>query len=198
MNPAAPPLAAVATLRRFTTAEYHAMLTAGILYEGERVELLEGLVVEKPVKNPPHEGALKRITIRFPRLLPAGWTIQIQGVVVLSDSEPEPDGAVIRGDETAYDTRHPDARDVGIVIEVSDTSLAFDRRQKGRIYARAGIPVYWVVNVIDKQIEVYMDPDSAASPPEYRVRQDYRPGDALPITLAGSVASTIPVTDLLP
>jgi len=198
MNPATPPLATVATLRRFTPAEYHAMLTAGILYEGERVELLEGLVVEKPMRNPPHDGAVKRITNRIPRLLPANWLIQVQCAIALADSEPEPDGAILRGDDTSYDARHPSTADIGVVIEVSDTSLAFDRRSKGRIYARAGIPIYWVVNVVDKQIEVYSDPDPAANPPEYRTRQDYRPGDSLPIHLDGAVAGTIPAADLLP
>src|SRR5438128_2191191 len=106
MNPAAPPLQAVATLRRFTPAEYHAMLTAGILYEGERVELLEGLVVEKPMRNPPHDGALTRLTYRMVRIVPEGWICRFQSATTSSDSEPEPDGAIVRGGPDSYDRRH--------------------------------------------------------------------------------------------
>jgi Uma2 family endonuclease len=174
------------------------MLTAGILYEGERVELLEGLVVEKPMRNPPHDGALTRLTNRLVRIVPAGWVCRIQSATTSSDSEPEPDGAIVRGGPDSYDHRHPTPTDYGIVIEVADTSLAFDRRYKGRIYARAGIPIYWVINVIDRQIEIYSDPDPAANPPEYRSRQDYRPGDTLPIQLDGAVAGSISAADLLP
>src|SRR5207248_1191302 len=85
----------------------------------------------------------------------------------------------------SYDTRHPGPSDFGILIEVADSSLLTDRRDKGRIYARESIPVYWIVNLVDRQVEVYTDPDPAASPPAYRTRTDYRPGDAVPITFRG-------------
>jgi Uma2 family endonuclease len=84
------------------------------------------------------------------------------------------------------------------VAEVADSSLHIDRHEKGRIYARAGIPVYWIVNVVDKQIEVYTDPDPTANPPAYRTRTDYKPGDQLPVTLHGKQAATIAVTEMLP
>ncbi|HVK17875.1 MAG TPA: Uma2 family endonuclease, partial [Fimbriiglobus sp.] len=94
--------------------------------------------------------------------------------------------------------RHPGAGDIGIIIEVSDSTLAFDRRDKGRIYARAGIPVYWVVNVADRQVEVYTDPQPGATPPAYAARTDYPPGQNVPIVLDGQVAATISAADLLP
>ncbi len=124
--------------------------------------------------------------------------LRIQCAVALGDSEPEPDGSIVRGDDTSYDTRLPNATDFGIVIEVSDSSLAFDRRDKGRIYARAGIPVYWIINVADKVVEVYSDPESTANPPGYRSRKDYRPGDDVPLELDGQVVAAIPVSELLP
>jgi Uma2 family endonuclease len=170
---------------------------AGIIMEGDRIELLEGYLVEKPMRKPPYDGAITRLTNRLPRRLPAGWVLRGQSAVSFAESEPEPDGAVVRGDETSYDARHPGPTDFGIIIEVSDSSLGFDRREKGRIYARAGVPVYWVVNVEDRQVEVYTDPDSAASPPAYRTRTDYLPGQDLPIVLDGQPAGTIPVADLL-
>jgi Uma2 family endonuclease len=190
------PLLSLAGFRKITPAQYHKLIDSGVIYEGEPIELLEGYLVEKHVRNPPHEMALRRLTARLQPLTP-GWFIQIQGAVALGDSEPEPDGAAIRGDETSCDGRLPAPADLGLVIEISDSSLAFDRRDKGRIYARAGIPVYWIVNVADRQIEVYTDPDPAAQPPAYRARTDYRPGDQLPITLDAKQVGTIPVSELL-
>jgi Uma2 family endonuclease len=193
-----PPLLSAAGFKKFTPAQYHALIHSGIIMEGEPVELLEGYLVEKGMRNPPHDGAVTRLTNRFSRRLPPNWVGRFQCAVSLGESEPEPDGAVVRGDDTSYDTRLPTASDFGIVIEVSDSTLAFDRRDKGRIYARAGIPVYWIINVAERQIEVYSDPDPAANPPVYRTRTDYLPGAAAPITLGGVVAGTIAVNDLLP
>ena len=192
-----PPLLSLAGFKRFTPAQYHALVHNGIIQEGEPVELLEGYLVEKGMRNPPHDGSVTRLTNRLPHRLPTGWVTRIQCAISLSDSEPEPDGAVVRGDDTSYDARLPTAPDFGIVIEVSDSTLAFDRRDKGRIYARAGIPVYWIVNVADRQVEVYMNPDTTANPPAYTTRTDYAPGNAVPITLDGAAAGTIAVSDLI-
>jgi|SRR5579883_2627958 len=192
-----PPLLSVAGFKKFTPAQYHALIHGGIIQEGEPVELLEGYLVEKGIRNPPHEGSLRRMTARLPRCV-SGWFLQVRGAIALGESEPEPDGVFLRGDETSCDRRLPTAADIGLVIEVSDSTLAFDRRDKGRIYDRAMISVYWVINVVDEQIEVYSDPDSSANPHAYRTRTDYKPGDTLPITLDGQVAGTIPVSELLP
>ncbi len=112
-----PPLLSVAGFRKFTPAQYHKLIDTGIILEGEPIELLEGYLVEKHLRNPPHETALRRLTGRLPRHLP-GWFLQIQGAIALSDSEPEPDGAVLRGDETTCDGRLPTVADIGLVIEV--------------------------------------------------------------------------------
>lgn len=188
----------LARLRRFTRAEYHKLGEVGIVGPDERVELLDGYVVEKPVKNPPHVAVSRRLTARLPRVLPAGWFVQIGDVIGLAASEPEPDAAVRRGDETSYDTGHPGPADTGIVIEVADSTLRTDRREKGRLYAEAEIPVCWIINVADGQVEVYSDPDPAASPPAYRTQTNYRPGEDVPITLDGNIVGTIPAADLLP
>jgi Uma2 family endonuclease len=158
-----PPLLSLAGFKRFTAAQYHSLIHSGIIMEGEAVELLEGYLVEKGMRNPPHDMALRRLTVRLPRHV-TGWFLQIQGAIALGESEPEPDGAFLRGDETACDGRSPTAADIGSVIEISDSTLAFDRRDKGRIYARVGIPVYWIVNVVDRHVEVYTDPDTATEP----------------------------------
>lgn len=185
-------------VRRFSRAEYHLLGTHGIIRPDERVELLDGLVVELPVKKPLHQGVSRRLTNRLPRLLPSGWFVQIADVVGLAASEPEPDAAVLRGDDTSYDHRQPEPADAGIVIEVADTSLRTDRKEKGRLYAQAGIPVYWIVNIQDRQIEVYTDPDPTATPPAYRTRTDYRPGQDVPVVLDGAIVAAVPAAELLP
>jgi Uma2 family endonuclease len=191
---------ALAGARRVTVEQYHKMHEAGIYMDGDRVELIEGYVLEKHVRNPPHEAALRRLNRRLPRHLPTdGWFLQLQGAVTLpADNEPEPDGVVLRGDETSYDHQHPGPADIGLAIEISDTSRAFDRRVKGRAYSRASIPVYWVINVVDRVIEVYTDPDTTALPPAYRTRTDYTPGQDVPLVLDGQTVAAIPVADLLP
>jgi hypothetical protein len=125
------------------------LIQTGILTEGDAVELLEGYVVLKMPRNPPHDGAIQRLQRRLFRLLPAGWDMRIQSDVTLSDSEPEPDLAVARGDDTTYGARHPGPADVGLIVEVADSTLATDRTDKGRLYARAGVVIYWVVNLPD-------------------------------------------------
>ena len=192
------PLLGIAGFRRFTAQQYHQLVQYGIIEEGEPIELLEGYLVEKSVRNPPHEAGLRRLSIRLPRRLPAGWYLQIQGAIALGESEPEPDGAVLRGDETTCDGRLPNASDFGFIVEIADSSLALDRRDKVRIYSNANIPIYWIVNVSDMQVEVYSDPQPAASPPTYATRTDYRPGQDVPIVLDGMPVGSIAVADLLP
>lgn len=191
---------ALAGARRVTIDQYHKMHEAGIYMDGDRVELIEGYILEKPVRGVAHESALRRLNRRLPGFLPpTGWFLQLQGAVTLpADNEPEPDGVILRGDETSYDARHPGPDDIGLAIEISDTSLPFDRRLKGRAYSRAGIPVYWVVNVVDRVIEVYTDPDPTATPPAYHTHTNYAPGQSVPLVLDGQAVATIPVDDLLP
>ena len=197
-TPSTPSVSPVGGFRVISVDQYHRMIQAGILIEGEPIELLEGYLVNKMPQNPPHAATTSRLTSRLPRQLPTGWFLRGQLPVTLSDSEPEPDAAIVRGDVTSFDRRHPAPPDFGIVVEVADSTLVFDRRDKGRIYARAGIPVYWIVNVADRQVEVYTDPQPGASPPAYATRTDYLPGQDVPILLDGQAVSAIPAADLLP
>jgi Uma2 family endonuclease len=122
----------------------------------------------------------------------------VQCAITLGDSEPEPDGAVVRGDARTYLTRYPGPGDVGLVIEVADSTLAADRIDKGRIYARAGIVCYWIVNLVDRQIEVYTSPSGPTAAPAFAQQADYHVGDAVPLVLDGTTVVSIPVQDLLP
>lgn len=133
----------------------------------------------------------------LPTLLPSDWFVRSQRAVTLSDGEPEPDYAVVRGPRGRYRDTHPMPGEIGLLIEVSDSSLEIDLQDKTRMYARAGIPAYWVVNIPDRQIEVFTDPDSTATPPAYRDRQVFSPGDAVPVVLDGNAVGTAAVSEVL-
>ncbi len=193
-----PPFNATTAFRRLTLDEYHRLIDVGILTDEDQVELLEGYMVLQTPKNPPHDSAIRKLTPRLSRVTPTGWAFSSQTSVTFLDSEPEPDFTFARGNETDFDTRHPGPTDIGLLIEVSDSSLARDRSDKGRIYARESIPVYWIVNVVDRQIEVYTDPTGPVSAPVYRRRQDYVAGSVVPIVLDGTTVGTLAVDDVLP
>jgi len=149
-------------------------------------------------RTPAHDAAIQKGTRTWLRLLPPGWDLRVQSAITLTDSEPEPDFAIVRGDERAYLTRHPAAADVGLVIEVSDSTLLADRDDKGRIYARAAIPCYWIVNLLDRQVEVYTIPGGPASTGGYSQRADYRGRDRMDLPLGDGTSIQVAVADLLP
>jgi Uma2 family endonuclease len=178
--------------------EYHHMIQAGILDEDDGVELLEGYVVLKMARNPPHDRALQRTRKRIEALVPGGWEVRIQCAVTLPDSEPEPDVAVARGDELTFSTRHPGPADLGLVVEVVESTLATDRGDKARIYARAGVRQYWIVNLVDRQVEAYTGPSRPTTVPVYSAAQVFAVGASVPLQLDGHVLGQIAVADMLP
>ena len=190
----APPL----WMRRFTVAEYLRLLDTGFFCEGEPIELWEGWLVYKMPHNPPHAASVRRTAKRVDRLLPNGWCSQAQLPILLSDSAPEPDVAVLRGEEAEFDVRLPESRDVAMLIEVSDSTLARDRTVMARMYARASIPIVWIANIPDGQVEVYTDPTGDCDEPTYRNRRDYPRGEDVPLVLDGVEVGRIPVAELLP
>jgi Uma2 family endonuclease len=184
-------------VRRFSVEEYRRLGDAGVLTDEDRVELLEGVITPKMIHNPPHDAAIMLIEEALRPLLPSGWMIRIQSSITTSDSEPEPDLAVVRGTARDYSRRHPAAADVGLVVEVADTSLLRDRN-KTRLYARAGVPTYWIVNLADSQIEVHWQPSGPCDSPEFQQTAVYRRGDHVTLTLSVASASKILVDELLP
>lgn len=188
----------MAGFRRFSVAEYHKLIEIGILTEDDNLELLDGYLVHKMSRNPPHDAALQLIQETLPRLLPAGWCLRMQSAITLSRSEPEPDAAIVRGNARTYATHHPTPADIGLVIEVADSTLDADRLDKGRIYAEAGIACYWIVNLVDRQIEIYTLPSGATAAPAFAHRQDYPMGTDVTFLLDGMVVANIPVREFLP
>jgi Uma2 family endonuclease len=188
-----------AAIARFSVARYQKMIETGILTPDDKVELLENYVVLKMPRNPLHDGTIDLLNAAIPiRIASHGWMLRIQQTVVLSDSQPEPDFAVVRGTPRSFLSRHPLATDVGLLIEVADSSLLRDQRDKARIYARNGILAYWIVNLVDRRIEVYTDPSGPTAVPAYNSAQTYQLGDAVPLNLDGHTVATIPVADMLP
>jgi Uma2 family endonuclease len=184
-------------VRRFTFDEYHRMIDAGILREGDPYELLEGWIVPKMTRNPPHDLALGLAEDEISKRLPPSWFRRGQSAATTQDSEPEPDITIVRGNRRDYDQRHPHPQDIGMTVEVA-SSLQHDRAVKGRIYARAAIPIYWVINIPDHQVEVYTNPTGPCPAPHYQQRRDYRAGDTVPLVLDGQQVGMIAVRDLLP
>lgn len=184
--------------RRMTVAEYHQLIQAGFLTENDKVELLNGSLVPTMPRNPPHDLAVSDLPEAIRVVLPRGWCFRGQCAITLSASEPEPDGVVARGKRRDYGTDHPGPAEIGLVIEVSDSTLSHDRSVKGPIYAEAGLTEYWIVNIPDHQVEVYTTPSGPTASPGYAHRQDYRSGDSIPFALDGLVVGQVAVRELLP
>jgi Uma2 family endonuclease len=185
-------------LRLFTVDEYHEMIEAGVFKNGARCELIHGVILEKPVPDPPHSKSTHRLMRRLTPLFPEpDWVVGIQDSITLPDSEPEPDFYAATGPESKYDDRHPSPKDLVLVIEVSDTSLGFDRGMKLAMYAKAKVIEYWIVNIEQRQIEVYTQPKGGKNP-MYKQHTNYGPDDAVPVVIGGQELGRIAVKELLP
>ncbi|HEU4753780.1 MAG TPA: Uma2 family endonuclease, partial [Armatimonadota bacterium] len=166
--------------------------------DGDPVELLEGWLILKMSKSPLHSAVADLLRLALEAAVPAGFFVRTQEPVTTADSEPEPDGVVIRGDRRDFLTRHPGPGEIALVVEVADTSLRRDHSLKLRVYARAGIPTYWIVNLVDRRVEVYTAPGGPGEDPGYTDRRDYSQAEAIPLTLDAETTRSIPVTHLLP
>ncbi len=149
------------TLRRWQRAEYERLVDVGV-FHGEPIELIGGQLVVGEPQGSYHASAISIAEYALRAALPAGWIVRTQMPVSLDDeSEPEPDLVVVQGRPGDYRESHP-AR-VALAVEVAESSLEFDRERKGSLYARAGIDDYWIVNLVDRILEVYRDPEPDAS-----------------------------------
>lgn len=170
--------AVAGTPRRFTVEELDRLGQAGIFGEDEHVELLEGVIVELTPPGKPHALALSRLDRILQRQLPDTTTVRVQMPLTLGRHDaPEPDLALVETAEEAAAPKHP--RSALLVVEVSDSSLRSDHQRKARVYARAGIPEYWIVDVAEHEIEVLTSPSPRGA--DYRQRRTARPGELLKI-----------------
>ena len=185
-------------IHKFTRDQYYRMVDAGVLLEGEPTELLDGWIVSKMTRKPPHDVAVWLAEDAIRQALPKGWMRRVQSATATKTSEPEPDVSAVRGKPRDYLKGHPKPKDIGLAVEVADTSLSFDRNFKGPLYARERLPVYWIINLIDSQVEVYSEPTGRGKAAKYRQKDIYRSGDMVPLVLDGKEVAQIAVDDLLP
>ena len=183
---------------KLSVDQYHAMIDAGTLTDEDPVELLEGVLVYKMPKNEPHIVASRRSSRVLRQQMTEGYFVDSQNPITLADGEPEPDLMIVRGDEADPHVGKPFASDVALVIEISDATLHRDRTLKLRSYARAGVRVYWIINLIDRVVGVHADPTTETPEPTYRQRQVFDVTASVPLELDGRVVAQIPVIDLLP
>jgi Uma2 family endonuclease len=179
---------------RLTGEQYDRMVEVGILGPDDKLELLDGVLVTKMPNDPPHASSVQRVAKRIRRPLPAGWDDRIQSPILARTSRPEPDIAVVREQADFYATTHPSVADIGLLIEVADSLLVRDLRDKAALYAAAGVPQYWVVNLPDGQVESFADPADGG----YTVVEQHAAGDLVPLVLDGATVAHVPAADLLP
>jgi Uma2 family endonuclease len=185
------------TLRRWTRADYERVASLGV-FDDEHLELIGGdLIVAEP-QGTYHATSLGKTGDALRAALPEGWVVRWQSPIALDDeSEPEPDLAIVHGTRDDFRDAHP-ARPA-LVVEIAESSLLFDRNQKGSVYARAGLPDYWIVNLVDRVLEVYRDPV-----PDPSARYEWRYASARTVAESETVAPLalptlhIAVADLLP
>jgi hypothetical protein len=178
-----------------TVRQYDKMIATGVFAEDDPLVLVEGLLVTKMGRNRPHIVAGKRGLRVLAAILPPGWHVAKEDPIFASDwSKPEPDLAIVRGDAEDYLDHDVSAKDVALVIEIADSSLSIDQKDMARVYASSGIPVYWIVNLIDNQIEVYTNP----GPDGYRTSEVLKPGQEVAVSIDGVTAGRIAVADILP
>ena len=174
-----------ATHRLWTKEEYYRMAEAGIFTPQERVELIEGEIVAMSPQNPPHAFALSQGARVLAHLCSATHVVRVQLPLDIDDrSQPEPDIALVKLAENRPDA-HPKTAD--LIIEVAHSSLSFDRNEKASLYARSGIPDYWIVDLVNRRVEVYREPLSDAQGGySYAQRQTLSPDAAVtPLLIPG-------------
>ena len=182
--------------RRWTTAEYYALSDAG-LFDDERVELLDGEIWTLPAQKMPHFTAVEAAAEVLLSAFGPGFTARKHGPMTLEDgTEPEPDVLIAPGSWRDYAQAHPTPPEARLLVEVSDATLRKDRGEKLRTYARAGIADYWIVNLVNRQLEVYRDPAPMNGGFGYKTVLTLFDGDT--VTPLAAPGSTITVADLFP
>ncbi len=177
---------------RLSVDEYERVVEAGAV--DARIELIDGFLVRKMGKNPPHIWAVDRLLDLLKPLCIGGWCRKEDPVRIPDFDEPEPDVVVVRGSRDDYRGRIPEPSDVALVVEVAETTLDRDQGKKQDAYAHGRIPVYWIVNLVDRRVEVYTDPGAAG----YDSCQFFNPGQDVPVVIDGTVIGRIAVSDILP
>ena len=184
--------------KRWTRLEYERLVDLGAFGPEDRIELVGGDLLVREPQGSPHMVAIGLVDDALRAAFGAGWHIRIQGPIALDDeSEPEPDVAIVSGSRRHYAASHP--TQPVLLVEVADSSLASDREWKGSLYARARVPEYWIVNLVDRGLEVHRDPRPAVEAAfGWRYTQIRRLSSSETVTPLGAPEARIAVADLLP
>jgi Uma2 family endonuclease len=180
-------------LTGISVADYHGLIASGF-FRGREVsyELLEGRVLEKVRKNPRHNSCQRRLARWLHANAPEACIVGVENSITFQNSELEPDGALIRGREEDFVESNPNGRDVELVVEVGDASLNRDQNWKSKVYAKSGIPHYWIVNIPEACVELYSQPEDE----RYARRSVLRGEQEAALTIAG-VELRVRASDLL-
>jgi Uma2 family endonuclease len=182
--------------RLWSREEYDRLVSAGMFHPEERLELIEGEILQRSPQGSAHATAVTLVENALRKVFSTNYVMRVQMPLALeSDSEPEPDIAIVVGSPRDYRTEHPHTAE--LIVEVADTTLSYDRERKMKIYAYSGIPEYWILNLLDRQLEIYRQPTLTQAPtPSYL--------DHMILTAAESVSTLrypqhpISIADLLP
>jgi Uma2 family endonuclease len=181
-------------LYQMTVDQYESLVESGAFTKRDRLHLINGLLVAKMTQGDPHCTADDLCRIELSAVLPLGWYVRPDKPVRIPlYNEPEPDQAVVRGTIRDYSDHPPGPEDVALIAEIASSSLAEDRKMAS-VYGNASIPVYWIVNLVDRQVEVFWNPRKNG----YADHKVYLPGDTVPVVIDGQVVGQIAVDDLLP
>jgi Uma2 family endonuclease len=164
-------------MRQIELEEYQTLIEQGYFQPDERVELINGYLVTMSPINPPHAATLSRLATIFTIRLKGRAIVRAQSPIVLPElkSQPEPDVVLAELREDGYDRSHPTPEEILLVVEISDSTLKYDREDKKFQYAAAGIPEYWIINLLDFVLEVYREPFiGETGEVDYRSKMVYR------------------------
>lgn len=184
---------------RVSVRQFKKMIDAGVFGEHDHVELLEGILVDKMTKKPPHNFTVAAVAEAFRAIVGADWVVFEEKSAVLGRfSLPEPDVAIVRGPRERYRSVYPEVANLALLVEVADTSYPKDRGRKWRKYAGSRIPVYWIENLPLRKIEVYTEPSGRGKTAAYQVKKVYASDEDVPVILAGRELGRVKVSDILP
>jgi Uma2 family endonuclease len=187
---------------RITVEEYHRMAEAGIFGPEPRLELIEGVLIHKMTKNPPHVLATNLLEELLHHLLPrgSGYCISMGNPVTIEDrhGEPEPDAMVLRGNVRDYAGRSQLPADAALIIEVANASYNYDRFTKWITYAAARVPIYWIVDLSRRRVEIHTGPSGQGETAFYALTQVLGQDDEVPLVLDGREIARFPAREILP
>jgi Uma2 family endonuclease len=169
------------TAKRFTIAEYHRLTELGFFTASDRLELIRGAIVNMAAKGTAHEVSITRLVRSLFKIIGDRATLRCQSPLsLLADSEPEPDFTIVENRDDDYLSAHPEASDTLLVIEISDSTLKYDREIKLPLYAEAGITNYWIFNLVDNHLEAYNQPLQEFNGNfNYRLKEIFLPNQAI-------------------